>query len=676
MQYITSFLFSIILVAQTAFAQTPVNAEHDAAKLRSEVSSVAPGDMLWLSLSNMSDEGSHTLWKNPGNNEPSQSVFEWRVDDGVSISQAYYPVPTLISAATGSRYGYPNQNTLLFSVSVPEDFTEKTLDIKLFAEWLTCQQACSKQQETFDLSIPVGETVYNDDVEAHFIEARQALPQDSFWSADMQADNDEMQLLVHMSPQEMSTIRGVTFIPSANGILELGSEQSFSVGKQGLLLRAEREAMAPMATELNGILSITDIEGKTVHFWQEANPSTTLKTTNEPAQVDMSLIELIIYALLGGLILNLMPCVFPVLSLKALALLRSHENHRMEGWSYTAGILVSFSAIAVVLLLLRAGGETIGWGFQLQEPRFVALMVFVLVAVGLSLSGLFSINLGIEGAGQSLTESKGSKGSFFTGVLATLVATPCTAPFMAPALAFAITQPVHITFLGFLALGFGLALPFLLLSYVPTLSKILPKPGAWMEKLKEALAFPMYITAAWLIWVFTNQTGSDAALMLMLGLILFSFAIWMWQQSSSRVLHMLSVGVIAVSAFIAVPSVSGTSDQDILDGEPYTTERLEELRADDRRVFVYFSADWCITCKVNERISLYSDTNRTLAADRNIAILKGDWTNRNEMIAKVLASHNRMGVPLYLYYPRGADTPIVLPEILTPNSITDIFKDQ
>jgi thiol:disulfide interchange protein len=393
-------------------------------------------------------------------------------------------------------------------------------------------------------------------------------------------------------------------------------------------------------------------------------------------QFDMSIIELILYALLGGLILNLMPCVFPVLSLKALALLRSHESHRSEGWAYTVGILASFILIAITMIIIRAGGETIGWGFQLQEPKFVGAMVFILLAVGLSLSGFYTIQFGFESSGNSLTKSSGIKGSFFTGVLAALVATPCTAPFMAPAIGYAITQPMHITFIGFLALGFGLALPFLLLSYFPVLSNILPKPGPWMEKLKEALAFPMYITAAWLIWVFTNQAGSDATLMLLIGLILFAFAIWLWQQSTSKAVHILSVAVIIGSIFIAVPSTKDPTSQDVLDGEPYSEMRLNTLKKEGRRVFVYFSADWCITCKVNEQVSLYSDVNRALVFERNIAILKGDWTNRNETIAKVLASHKRMGVPLYLYYASGMDEPIILPEILGPNSVTDIFKEK
>lgn len=667
MRKIILLFFMLILSWQAPFAQVPDQYEEDVATLimTPEVLSVAAGDTFSIALTLTTYSGQRPLWQ----------LETPQVSQG-SVVNLQKPIPTLIKVGSKNEYGHDGPVTVLVSLSVPMYHEGQTIEYELDGNWPLCADVCGVFPIKLKFSLNVGETVYNDAVESLFAKARANLPQNSYWSAEMQADNEEMLLLVHMAPEEMVDIEEVSFFPYADGVLLYGAEQSFTIAPEGLYVSSEREAAAPMASSLDGVLSIKYNNGDTVNVIQGSSPSASLKIISQTVIFDMTIFELILYALLGGIILNLMPCVFPVLSLKALALLRSHQSHRSEGWAYTAGILTSFILIAITILAIRNGGETIGWGFQLQEPIFVAAMVFILVAVGLSLSGLYTIQIGVEGVGNSLTESSGVKGSFFTGVLAALVATPCTAPFMAPAIGYAITQPMHITLVGFAALGFGLALPFLLLSYFPILSNILPKPGAWMEKIKEALAFPMYLTAAWLIWVFTNQTNSNASLMLMLGLILFAFSIWLWQQSTSKMTHLFSAVVLAGSIFIAIPTSSNPASHDILDGEPFSEMRLDELKKEGRRVFVYFSADWCITCKVNENISLYKDENRKLVVERNIAILKGDWTNRNETIAKVLASHNRMGVPLYLYYASGMDKPIILPEILTPDILTDIFRDK
>lgn len=677
MRKIISIVFMLLLPLQTLAAQDIDHYESDHAsfEMQSEVSSVAKGDSFWLTITVTPKQGWQHFWKNSGSIGASPKLT-WSDTHGIIIGDAQFPAPSIISVSGSEAYGYTGAINVLVPVEVSENYDFEVIDINFSVDWGFCNTTCQTDNVPLSLSLPIGETVYSPQAENTFSQARARLPNTSYWSAEMQSDNDEMLLLIHMSEDEMATIGVAEFYPNSDGVLHYGAEQKSTKGQGGLLIRSGRDAITPMATDLSGILAIKDKSGKTAYYVQDADPSALLKNLMPVEQIEMSVFELILFAVLGGIILNLMPCVFPVLSLKALALLRSHKSHKGEGWAYTAGILTSFGLIGSIILFIRAGGETIGWGFQLQEPLFVAAMVFILVAVGLSLSGLFTMRLGIEGAGQSLTESNGMKGSFFTGVLAALVATPCTAPFMASAIGYAITQPSYITMLGFLSLGFGLALPFLLLSYFPILSKILPKPGAWMEKIKEALAFPMYITAAWLIWVFTNQVGSDAALMLLIGIVLFAFAIWLWQQSPSKLVHIGSI-IFIISAFVlAMPPSNDTANTDILDGEPYSDARLNELRNDGRRVFVYFSADWCITCKVNEQVSLYREENRKLVTDRNIAILKGDWTNRNETIAKVLARHNRMGVPLYLYYASGADKPIILPEILTPNSLTDIFRDK
>ena len=666
MRLLIQSIFLLVLSFQAAFAQGTDHHESEAASfaLTSEVSSVAAGDIFSVALTVTPAADGKSLWQIP----LPQSSLEF-------VSPVQRPAPELIQVGDSTEYGYSGPVTLLMAVAVPPDYTKETITYSLDVSWPVCFESCKDENVSLEFTLGVGATHYDAESEDFFAQVRSKMPEYSFWSAEMQSDNDEMLLLVHMSAEETANIEDVSFFPYAGGVLSYGAGQSYSVKDDGLYISAAREPSDPMPASLDGILSIIYTNGDSLNVIQDASPSATLKTNVVTVNFELTILELVFYALVGGLILNLMPCVFPILSLKALALMRSHDSHRSEGWAYTAGIVSSFILIALAIVSFRAGGELVGWGFQLQSPIFVAMLVFIMVAVGLSLSGLYSINLGIEGAGQSLTESRGPKGSFFTGVLAALVATPCTAPFMATAIAYAITQPMPITILGFAALGFGLALPFLLLSYFPILSYILPKPGVWMEKCKEALAFPMYITAAWLIWVFSKQANSDDTLMLLIGTVIFAFAIWLWQQSKSRVAHMFAVIILAGSVFIAAPSSNGPDEKDVLDGEPYSDQRLDELKATGRPVFVYFSADWCITCKVNEQISLFTADNRTLVAERNIAVLKGDWTNRNEMIARVLARHNRMGVPLYLYYPSGVDKPVILPEILSPTSITDVFRD-
>ncbi len=391
----------------------------------------------------------------------------------------------------------------------------------------------------------------------------------------------------------------------------------------------------------------------------------------------MPLWQAALFALFGGLILNLMPCVFPVLSLKAFAFLsanyKTEANRRLEGVAYTLGIWVSFMVIVGVLVALRAGGAAIGWGFQLQEPLFVALMMVLMTFVALSLSGFFNISFGAESAGQTLAAREGIQGAFFKGVLAALVATPCTAPLMAPAIGFALTQPLITVFVVFSLLAIGLALPFLALSFIPAFARLMPKPGAWMEKMKEALAFPLYLTAAWLLYIFDRQVGAVATLLLLAGLITSIFGIWLSKQGEGKVLRAFAIlFVLGGVAFIASKPWGDLTEQAAEvaeDSQPYSDQRVAELVDEGKPVFAYFTADWCITCKVNERVVLATDEVQAAFKGGGITVLKGDWTNRNAEIAAVLARYGRAGVPLYLYFPAGSGEAVVLPELLTKGAV-------
>ncbi len=394
-----------------------------------------------------------------------------------------------------------------------------------------------------------------------------------------------------------------------------------------------------------------------------------------PAAAPGNLLVLLLFAVAGGLILNLMPCVLPILSLKVLGVAQSGESRqraRSHALWYTAGVLVAFAAIGALVIALRAAGQAAGWGFQLQHPWFIAALVYLMFAVGLSLSGVFTLGGSMGGVGQSLASRSGPVGDFFTGVLACVVASPCVAPFMGPALAYAFAAPGLQAMLVFLALGLGLALPFLLIGFVPSLARRLPRPGAWMETLKLVLAFPMYGTAIWLLWVLGKQRGVDAMALVLGGLVILSLALWWFERSrwrSQRVGGLLAL-LLVLAALYPIWGVTRL-DPPAKAAQPasdnvveYSPQMLDRLRQDNRVVFVNMTADWCVTCKANERAVLGTDAFRDTLRRTNAVYMRGDYTNVDPQITAFLDEHKAVGVPLYVVYGPGAP-PTVLPTVLT-----------
>lgn len=391
------------------------------------------------------------------------------------------------------------------------------------------------------------------------------------------------------------------------------------------------------------------------------------------------LVQAIGFAMLGGMILNLMPCVFPVLSIKVMSLANADRQHMaLHGWAYTAGIMVCFLAFAGVLILARAGGEAIGWGFQLQSPLLVAALAYLFFIMGLSLSGLINIGSRFMGAGQTLTQKSGLSGSFFTGVLAAVVASPCTAPFMGAALGFALTQPGLISLSVFAALGLGMALPLLVLCYLPALANRLPKPGPWMETLKEVLAFPLYLTAVWLVWVLGRQAGLNATIAVVAGAVAIAFALWLMNRPASgwvRPLRGTGIAAAWAVALLLPWQLTATPEHDNR-WEPYSPQRLAQLRAEGTPVFINLTADWCITCLANERVALGTDEVNAAFDELGVATLKGDWTNRDPQITSLLEDYDRSGVPLYLWFPAGHQGPgQLLPQLLTRATVVNALQD-
>ena len=417
-----------------------------------------------------------------------------------------------------------------------------------------------------------------------------------------------------------------------------------------------------------------DLENRIVEISSQA-PASSQQPDKIGKQSSLPLALVLLFALAGGMILNLMPCVFPILSIKVLSFTMNHKTDRsrhIHGLVYTAGVVSSFVLIAVVMLSLRAAGESIGWGFQLQSPLFVIFLIYLFFVMGLGLSGYLEIGSSLMSVGQNSQSEEGLRSSFMTGVLATTVASPCTAPFMGPALGFAVSQSSTIAVLVFAFLGLGMALPFILLAWIPGLTKRLPKPGPWMDLFKQFLAFPIYLTAVWLLWVAGRQTSIDVAAAVVIGLVLLVMGLWIWKLNTRPMTRIIAAATLAAALAVPVFAISEAEvEPDFL---TYSPELLADLRADNQPVFINLTADWCITCLVNERIALSSNKVKQLMADRGINYLKGDWTNSDPQITELLERFNRSGVPLYLLYPRGPGGAEILPQILTESMVIDALN--
>jgi len=424
----------------------------------------------------------------------------------------------------------------------------------------------------------------------------------------------------------------------------------------------------------------------------EQNPNAQILTaptsTNAPPTPSTTdsgwILQAILFALLGGMILNLMPCVFPVLSIKVMSLAAADRTRlAIHGWVYTLGIVVCFVGFAVALLLARKGGEAIGWGFQLQAPGLIAALAYLFFVMGLSMSGMINFGASLMGAGQNLTQKSGLSGSFFTGVLAAVVASPCTAPFMGAALGFALTQPAIACLAVFAALGFGMALPLLILCYLPALAARLPKPGAWMDNLKQFLAFPLYLSAIWLLWVFGRQTSVSGMAALCAGAVAIAFGCWLLGREAQgfwQLLRRLSIAASWIIAAILVwqgaesRNAKTTSDDR---WQAYSPELVTSLRAEGRPVFINLTADWCLTCLANERIALHTKEVEQTFDELNVATIKGDWTNTDPKITALLQEYGRSGVPLYLWFPaNSSEKATILPQLLTQDLLISTLKGE
>jgi thiol:disulfide interchange protein len=713
MRALKIWLLGLLLVAPSAFALSGsvVASDNVKARLISEVSAIAPGQVFWVALQLDIRDGWHTYWRNPGDSGEATKLT-WQLPPGFTAGDINWTMPHRFEIAPLVNYGYAKQAVHLVQITAPKDLkVGAPVSLAAKASWLVCSDVCIPESADLQLTLPVSGTAGGIDpaAQAVFTTARGELPsaQPAATSARIQGD----QLVMTLGREWGATlpqIKSLAFFPYEEGGIEYAAPQTLTRTKDTIELSMKIGYQPPKAGAIRGVLVATEQNGTESQIVPievaadfsgsgaaplKAGPRfAPLSRTEKPAT---SLPVLVLLAILGGMILNLMPCVFPVLSIKAMGLVEQAKKHpaavRTKGVVFAAGVIISMLCLAAVLLALRAGGEEIGWGFQLQSPLFVTLMVYLLFAVGLNLSGVFEIGGGLAGVGDGLTQGDGYRASFFTGVLTTLVATPCTAPFMAAAVGAALTQSALFALCIFAALGFGLSLPYLLLSFAPWLRRALPRPGAWMDTLKQVFAFPIYASAAWLLWVLSQQTSSIGLGAALAGTILIALAAWAYQKSNSssgsgRITVLVTAALALLIALIlpvrfadtaaassgeARPSKPGTDEW-----QPYSAARVAELSAAGSPLLVNFTASWCLTCLVNERNAFSDSAVQKIFRDKKVTLMKGDWTNRDPAITHALAAFGRAGVPLYVVYnsKRGAE-PLVLPQILTAGVVQSAFAD-
>lgn len=703
---------ALLLAAQPAAAAESARqtSPRAAVSLVSDHASVAPGQSFRIGLRQQLAPHWHTYWKNPGDaGAPPDVALE--LPDGAAAGEIAWPGPDGIPVGPVRNFGYEGEIVLPIPVTVPGSLAPgQTFTVRADANWLVCEKECIPESGRFQLDLPVAATpvAAQGEVAAAFEATQARMPLASPWTARLADEGAALALTVEGQDLSPASVSSAFFYPEEWGVITHAAEQPLVVEGGSLRLALEKGLAFNPQAGVAGLLALTDGGGQT--RWFELAPALAAGggtagaadpaagqagTADAPAAAGvldaLPLWQTLLLAFAGGLILNLMPCVFPVLAIKATSVARlsggALREVRLSGLFYTLGVLAAFLSLAGLLLALRAGGAAVGWGFQFQSPLFVAAMVWLMLAIGLNLSGVFEIGASMAGAGQGLAAKSGHSGSFFTGLLAVVVATPCTAPFMGAAIGTALAAPPLVCLALFTALGLGLAAPYALLGVFPRLARLLPRPGGWMHRLRQVMAFPMYASAAWLLWVLAQQAGPSGLALALGGSLLVALAAWAFgiaqQQGGGR--RWLPRGVAAASVLAALallPQLAGVTPAAVAASappqgagtaaaEPFGGARLAALRQESRPVFVNMTAAWCITCLVNERTALSTAGVRQAFEAHGVAYLKGDWTNQDPEITEFLRSFNRDGLPFYAFYPGGGQDPVLLPPVLTESVVVN-----
>jgi DsbC/DsbD-like thiol-disulfide interchange protein/cytochrome c biogenesis protein CcdA len=677
------FLFSSLLAVSSANARPEPHVRVD---LVPAVTSIAAGDSFDVLFRQHIDDEWHTYWTNPGDSGAAPDI-KWTASEGVSVSEFQYPHPERIPYGPLMNYGYHHEVLMPFSVSVPEDYSASVVELKGTGRVLVCADICIPEKVDVMMSIPIGETVLDDTVSDTFLVARAKVPVPIDVASSFQVDGDKILLTVGLPPVQGNRIEVVEYFPFTPDLIDNPATQPFSMSDEGLVLTlAPGYDFRSDSSDLSGVIVIHESVGEGIvssfefTMVDDGSPTGALIPGRDRVSDETGLLAALFFAFLGGLILNLMPCVFPVLSIKILSLVESHHDGgsvRLHGLAYAGGVIASFVVIALVLIGLRAGGEAIGWGFQLQSPIVVSMLAYLFLVIGLNLLGVFEIGGTLMSLGNGGGREQGYLGSVSTGVLATIVAAPCTAPFMGAAVGYALIQSPVTGVLVFASLGLGMALPYVLLCYAPALLARLPRPGQWMVVMKQLLAFPMFASAVWLLWVLGVQAGPDAMMQVLAGALLIAFALWLLNQSGNAIARLSALLLVFFAIYIGATQEARVSQSSVDSTEDGVgTYSIEALAIAKKKgpVFVNFTAAWCITCKVNELNALDVDIVKQAFKDNGITYLRGDWTNEDPGITAALQEYGRSGVPLYLLYAKDAPRATVLPQILTQGIVLDALE--
>ena len=718
MRFVRLILAILLVLAAglSAMASDSADAPHVHVQLLTAANGVAaPGQVdagLYFKLEN----GWHVYWLNPGDAGQAPKIV-WTLPGGVTAGPMQFPAPKRLPLGPLMDFGYEDQ--VLFPFTLSADSSLHSGSVAHLAgkvSWLVCRETCIPGKANLELDLPVTTNAPANGANAALITRFAALlpkPMPSGNKLGFTTTADGWKLSAVTGQREAEA----QFFPADGDLILNAAPQAVTPTAKGFTLDLKKDTNAPTSkpTQLRGLLELSGGRAYAIVAQQGqaaavkpgdqatlalSQPSrTTQSSATAPAEappaagsgermvIATSLPRVIALAFLGGIILNLMPCVFPVLFLKGLALVNSgsEERHKLRahGLVYTAGIVVSFWALVAVLLALRAAGARLGWGFQFQSPIFLALMACLLFFLGLSLAGQFEIGLSLTSAGGSLAAKQGYSGSFFTGVLAVIVATPCTAPFMGAAIGYAIAAPAIVTFAVFTALALGLAAPYLVLTLQPAWTRVLPRPGAWMEVLRQAVSVPIFGTVIWMAWVIANAYGATMLAALLIAFLLLAIAGWFlgrWPAKSwsTALAGLIAIGVIGLSVysvqnFVQAPRTAAASTQSG-DWQPWSEAAVAQYQAAGRPVFVDFTASWCLSCQVNERVALTKPEVRRAFADANVVLLRADWTQHDDAITDTLAKLGRSGVPVYALYVPGEAQPRLLPEVLTPGIVTDALN--
>lgn len=679
MGVVQRFLFIFALLASffvcgPASAQTSAT-NHLRAKLIAQSEKPMAGGVVTLAIVFTPDPGWHGYWRNPGD-AGLGAQFEWTLPAGLTIGEPLYPVPERLVVSGLMNHVYEHEFALLVQLKLPRGLSPgMRLPISAKGEWLACtKEICVPESGTISTELSVGNGEIAPERQQAFNRWWARMPRPLGAEAVFQRDGDRLRIEVPIPAQ--AKIEDPWFYPLTENALAYAEPQRAT--RDGDRLVIETRATGEI-DRLEGVLSIGPDRGLAIEARPgEVPPGGLPIGAGSASQMGVASVLLAIGgAILGGLLLNIMPCVFPIISLKALSLARAGGDEtavRREAVAYTAGVVATCLALGGLLLGLRAAGQTIGWAFQLQNPVILFLLLLLAVAITLNFLGVFE--LGGFGGGQGLAGQGGSRGAFWTGALAAFVATPCTGPFMAAALGAALVLPTILGMAIFAGLGIGLALPFLALGFIPALRQRMPRPGPWMIRFRAWMALPMALTAAALFWLVWRQSGAVGLAIALAASVLLGGLLWLAGRPDGAYRPTLIAGIVTV-AVIGALGLPSPASRAVATGfhqsVPFDMAALDRFRANGKPVFLYFTADWCVTCKVNEKAAIEREDVARAFDQVGVAVMVGDWTNGDPEITRFLEGHGRSGVPLYLWYPAGGE-PKELPQLLTPGMLVDLTR--